>query len=131
MQDVDGDRSYTITLLLWSNDHVQALQQHLESHGVTSDSKFWINHYLPHVNALMKKVSYHPSGFPWVREEDKKPLELSQFERSNSIMNRTLTLPVSWYFTRGMMEFAADKVNEFLSDVGQNDYCNLTRKASE
>lgn len=130
VQDPNGDRSYTVTLLLWSQDHVEGLSGYLESQGVTADTTFWKGHYLPHVNSLMQKVSFHSSGFPWTREEDKTPMELAQFEVSNAIMWRTLTIPLSWYFTKGMMEFAADKVNDFLAYAGDNDYCNLTKKVT-
>jgi len=132
VQDIDGDRSYTITLLLWSADHVQILKDYLLSEGVMGvDTTFWPTHYLPHASALMNKVSFHPSGFPWMTEEDKRPLELSQFDKSNSIMRRILTIKVGYYLTKGMMEFAADLVNAFLSEMGQDDYCNVTRPATE
>lgn len=92
------------------------LHEYLQEHDMinTDPGGFWPMHYLPHVESLMNKVSYHASGFPWMTEEDQKPFNYGDYNKSHRIMRRSLNIDVSWYFSKQMMVWYAKKVNDGL-----------------
>jgi len=111
-----GDRSYTIALILRHAAHPHQLSWMLrEFHGISTDpGRYWKVHYLPNVEGLLKKVSFHPSGFPWLTKEEQQPIPYSTYDVSTDILNRTILIQVSWYYSRQMMTWAADRFNEVL-----------------
>lgn len=117
VQDQRGDRSYTITMIMKTEVEANALIDYLRGHGVNVDMS-WSSHFLPHVNTLMKKVSFHASGFPWITEEDKVPLQLSDYNRSSDIMKRSTTIMIGYYMSKGMMRYIADIVSSALEVAG-------------
>jgi hypothetical protein len=65
----------------------------------------------------MEKVSFHASGFPWMTKEEQEPLKYTDFNRGTAIMNRTLRIPLSYYYSKQMVIWIATMVNSGLDTL--------------
>merc|ERR1712032_1034011 len=114
--DLQGDRGYNIVMILEKPEHVMFLHKYLMNNHVSISDPgfFWPMHYLPHVGSLMDKISFHATRFPWITKEDQQKLNYNDFDKSHAVMNRTLKFSVSYYFSKRMMTWVANKVNNGL-----------------
>eukprot|EP00747_Dinoflagellata_sp_TGD_P030089 gnl/TRDRNA2_/TRDRNA2_134391_c0_seq2.p1 gnl/TRDRNA2_/TRDRNA2_134391_c0~~gnl/TRDRNA2_/TRDRNA2_134391_c0_seq2.p1 ORF type:complete len:390 (-),score=71.57 gnl/TRDRNA2_/TRDRNA2_134391_c0_seq2:21-1145(-) len=117
--DPGGDKGINIVLIFPVDGLIFQIFQHLERFGIFADPGygFFPQHYLPYVKSLMNKVSFHPSGFPWVTEEDRRPLNVSDYNVSTTILQRSLQIQVSWHYTKPMMAHMAKKINNGLDGI--------------
>merc|ERR1719210_82730 len=117
MEDPRGERAYAVWLILKKQEHVQLLADHMRPYGVDMAPTWWKLHYLPNFESVVKKVSWHESGFPWLSEEQKKHNQRAEFDVSPEILNRSFRMLNSWHYTPKMMVWFANKVNEGLDKL--------------
>lgn len=118
--DASGVGLDAVALILKKEAHVKLLQEYLNKNKVIlSDSDSWQEQYLPNVPSLMKKISFHSSGYPWVTDEEKKPLKYEDYVASHSILKRTLRILLSIHYTESMMRAVGVKVNQGLDQIMQ------------
>jgi len=116
-EDEAGDRSYTVKLILKNASHKVPLSQHLWAYGIWIDSNPFNQFFMPWCATIMKKVSYHESGFPWVTKDMQAPDKPDNYNASVAIVQRTVKLGLSYHNTPPMVRWMAAKLNEGLDSL--------------
>merc|ERR1711972_509459 len=102
MGDPQGTLSYEILFILPHESQSLVVSDSLRYYaGIPTDvNDFWARHYPPHVKALMDKISWHKSGFPWMTEEQQTPDDPGRYNASAELLRRTVMLHLGYYLTR-------------------------------
>lgn len=112
VMDPAGDRSYQVTFVMKSEAEGAAVTKCLRDRNLIEHGEAaWKSDYIPLMASFVQKASYHKSGFPWMTEEDQRPLRYDDYNISNAIMHGSVQIPISWYYTKSMMQYAAGVAN--------------------